>query len=623
MPLPSTPPPPQRRDVLPVRSLAGPLALLQVLLISASGWSLAASAPRSARNHTGMVVSSSPIASQVGLETLKDGGNAVDAAVAAAFTLAVVYPRAGNLGGGGFLIYRDGTTGAGWTVDFRETAPGEATPTMYLGPDGEPVPGLSQEGYLAVAVPGSVAGLELAHQRYGLLSWKRVVRPAIRLARGGFIVSEALEREIGQEAAALARYPTSASIFMPRGRPLAAGTRLRQPDLARTLQRISDRGARGFYSGPTARAIVDDVRAHGGILSLGDLSAYRARVRKPLEGNYDTLKLLVPPPPSSGGVALLEILNMLEPFRLRRFGYGSAVSVHLMAEAERRAYADRATYLGDPSFFDVPTSALISKQYALTRGADISMTQATPSASLGPGNLLGTGSVAGIRRTASRGRDRTAGLPRAASPAASGASPRGGSVNTTHLAVVDRWKSTAAITTTLNSSFGAKVVAAGTGVLLNNEMDDFSIKPGAPNLYGLVGGEANEIRPGKRPLSSMCPTIVLKNNKPFLILGTPGGATIITSVAQVFLNVVEHGLSLETAVGAPRVHHQWLPDRITLEDDALPVSVQEQLLGLGHALFTREPKDPIGDFQAIRIDAARGLYEGVSDGRGPGEPRGY
>jgi len=541
-----------------------------------------------------MVVSADPIASQTGLEILESGGNAVDAAIAVAFALAVVHPQAGNLGGGGFLLYRDGLTGAASVVDFRETAPAGATAGMYLGADGEVVPGLSTDGYLAVAVPGTVAGLATAHERFGLVSWPRLVRPAIRLARRGFPVPESLARDVAEAAPKLARYPSSARVFLPGGRPPLEGTILRQPELARTLGLIERRGPDGFYRGPVAAAIAADVRAGGGILSLEDLAAYRMRVRSPIEGTYGEYRLLVPPPPS-GGALLLEILNMLEPYHVGRTGPLSSRTVHLMAEVERRAYADRSALLGDPDFFRVPLEQLVSKQYALTRAADIALDRATPSSDVKPGNPAGGASAAKAQRLVD-------------------------SPDTTHLAVVDRWRNVVALTTTLNDRFGAKVVAAGTGVLLNDEMDDFSVKPGAANLYGLVGGEANEIRPGKRPLSSMCPTIVLRNSQPWLALGTPGGATIVTSVTQVFLDLVEHGMELQEAVDTPRVHHQWTPDRIQIEARALAEDVRVALERLGHKVAVREP---IGDFQAILIDPRLGVLQGASDPRGAGEPRGY
>lgn len=558
----------------------------------------APAAPRRALTTSkGMVVSSDPLASQIGIETLEDGGNAVDAAIAVSFALAVVHPRAGNLGGGGFLLYRDGGTKTSALIDFRETAPAASSPGMYLDAKGDVVPKLSTEGYLAVATPGTVAGMELAHRKYGLLPWKRLLRPAIKLAKRGFRVSRFLSEEIGRESDGLARYPSSAAIFLPGGAPPAEGTILRQPDLARTLTRIAGEGAAGFYRGPVAAAIAADVRAHGGILTAEDLDAYRARVRAPIEGTYRGLRLIVPPPPSSGGVLLLEILNMLEPYHVGRYPPLSRPVVHLMAETEKRAYADRASLLGDPDFFDVPVASLISKQYALTRAAGISPDRATPATEVTPGQPA---------------------LPTI--PRESG--------NTTHYSIVDRWRNVVAVTTTLNSSFGSHAVATGTGVVLNNEMDDFSIKPGTPNLYNLIGGVANEIRPGKRPLSSMTPTIVLKNDRPYLVLGTPGGSTIITTVLQVFLDVAEHGMGLEGAVKAPRVHHQWLPDKIQIETGALTSDVQEALTRMGHTVALRRSSssgelEPIGEVQAIRIDPASGALEGVSDPRGPGEPRGY
>ena len=544
---------------------------------------------------SGMVVSAEPIASQVGLDVLIDGGNAVDATIATAFALAVVFPKAGNIGGGGFLLYRDASTGTADIVDFRETAPAGATPTMYLGPDRNPVPGLSTDGYLSIAIPGTVAGLAAAHERYGLLPWHRLLRPAIQLARYGFPVSEALARSIEKAAPVLGRYPSAAAVFLPGGKPPAVGSIFKQRELARTLSRISRYGADGFYRGSVAEAIESDVRAHGGILTREDLAGYRVRIRRPLEGTYGEYRLLVVPPPSSGGALLLEILNMLEPYQISRFGPLSSRTVHLMTEVERRAFADRAAFFGDPDFTDVPVEGLISKQYALSRTSDISLDRA------------------GVSADVKAGEPQAKRVPHLSSWPAE-------SPDTTHLAVVDRWRNVAALTYTLNDSYGSKTIAAGTGVLLNDEMDDFSSKPGTPNLYGLVGDKANEIRPGKRPVSSMCPTIVLKNGRPFLVLGTPGGSTIITSVAQVLLNVVDHGMPLQEAVDAPRVHHQWLPDRIQIEDRALAQDVRAALDRLGHTIAVREP---IGDFQALHIDPIRGIIEGASDPRGCGEPRGY
>ena len=577
---------------------------------AATGPAAPVSPRRAITAESGMVASSDALASQVGIDILKDGGNAVDAAIAVSFALAVTYPRAGNLGGGGFLLYRDAGSKASAIIDFRETAPAASTPRMYLDAKGDVVPRLSIDGYLAVATPGTVAGMELAHKKYGLLPWKRLLRPSIRLAQRGFRVSRAFSEEIAEQSEGLARYPSSAAIFLPGGVPPAEGTLFKQPDLARTLRRIADQGADGFYRGPVAAAIAADVKAHGGILGEEDLTGYRARVRRPLEGTYRDLRLLVPPPPSSGGVVLLEILNMLEPQQLGRQAPLSLPVVHLMAETEKRAYADRASLLGDPEFVDVPVASLISKQYALSRAAGISLEQATPAAEVKPGlPLPSQGAPAPSPRT----------------PAEAAPSREPG--HTTHYAVVDRWRNVVAVTTTLNSYFGCKAVAAGTGVVLNNEMDDFAIKPGAPNLYGLVGGAANEIRPGKRPLSSMTPTIVLKNERPYLVLGTPGGSTIITSVLQVFLDVAEHGMGLEAAVKAPRVHHQWLPDKIQIEEQALPADVLDALKRMGHTVDLYRDSagkvTPIGDFQAIRIDPQSGALEGVSDARGPGEPRGY
>ena len=523
-----------------------------------------------------MVVSEHPLSSEVGAEIMRRGGNAIDAAAAVGFALAVVNPRAGNIGGGGFLVYRT-AAGESFALDYRETAPAAATRDMYLDSAGD-LSDRSVLGALAAGVPGSVAGMYEMHRRFGRLPWRDVVAPAIALARG-HVLDSTRARAIRGADTLLARFPSSAVVFLPGGRPPAPGDTLRQPDLARTLERIADRGADGFYRGETADLFVAEMRRSGGIITAEDLAGYRAIWREPTRSTYRGWQLIAMPPSSSGGVTLTEILNILEGYRLPRFG--TAALMHLEAEAMRRAFADRNRFLGDPAFVQMPVDRLTSKVYAAELRRAIRRDRATPSAEM-PTVVEGT--------------------------------------ETTHYSVVDSEGNAAAVTTTINGSFGCKLVVGGAGFMLNNEMDDFAAKPGSPNMYGLVQGEANSIQPGKRMLSSMTPTVVLgPDGRLALVLGAPGGSTIVTAVYHVISNVIDHGMSLADAVYAPRIHHQSLPDSISWEPNGITPEERLRLERLGHSLETR-PRY-IALINAIRV-TPRGL-EGVSDPRTRGGAVGF
>jgi len=526
----------------------------------------------------GMIAAPEREAAAVGVEVLKGGGNAIDAAVATAFALAVTYPRAGNLGGGGFLLYRtpDGEHAA---LDFRETAPRAVTASMFLDAKGKADPAKSYGGGLSVAVPGSVAGLAAAHARWGTRPWAELIRPAIRLAEEGVVISELAAEIQAEENDRLAADPAARALFTRDGAPVAAGDRLVQKDLARTLQAIAEHGPSAFYEGPIAAAIVKRVADAGGVMTEGDLAAYRVVSRTPLVGSYRGRTIVTFPPPSSGGIVLLETLGMLERFDLAGSGAGSALTLHRIAEAERRAFADRSAFLGDPDFVRMPVERLLSRTHLDARGATIRDDRATPSARVQPS-------------------------PR---PAREGS-------NTLHLSVADARGGAVALTTTLNSWYGAALVATGTGVLLNNEIDDFALAGGVPNQYGLVGQDANAIAGGKRPLSSMCPTIVESTPagaRPLMILGARGGPRIISAVLQTVLHVVDDGMTIQEAVDAPRIHHQWIPDAFVREHHALPAEVEAALLKRGHKLAHL---DPIGSVCAIGLDAA-GRYTGAADPR--------
>ncbi len=545
--------------------------------------------PLAARN--GVVVSGHPLASEVGVQVLRDGGTAVDAAVATSFALNVVTPYAGVIGGGGFmLIYRAAQQNV-VVIDFREKAPAAASRDMYLDESGQVVPRRSVDGYLAAGVPGGVAGLALALQDYGTRRLGTVLRPAIRLADRGVPVSAHLHRAIRSRRAVLATDAEAAAILLTdEGDPLPEGTLLRQRQLARTLKRLARAGWQDFYHGRIAAAIAEDMAAHGGLITRADLANYRPMIRMPVHGTYRGYDVWSMPPPSSGGVHLLQMLNVLEGYDLAAWGYGSVDYTHRLAETMKLAYADRSKFLGDPAFVRVPVRGLTSKEYAEELRMAIAPDWARPSEDIAPGTPL-----------------------------------RYESGQTTHLSVVDRWGNAVALTQTLNANFGAGVVAGRTGIFLNNEMDDFSAKPGVPNLYGLVGGEANAVAPGKIPLSSMTPTLLSKDGRVALVLGSPGGSRIITAVLQTIINMVDFGMTVQEAVDAPRVHHQWLPPVLGAERFALAPEVQSELEGRGHAVEGGSPvrRRSFGDVQAIWVEADTGLIMGGSDPRREGGAAGY
>ncbi|WP_442798337.1 gamma-glutamyltransferase [Pantoea vagans] len=484
----------------------------------------------------GMVASVDALATQVGVEILRQGGNAVDAAVAVGFALAVTHPQAGNLGGGGFMLLRT-ASGRATAIDFREMAPGHASRDMFLDKQGNADSKLSLTSHLASGTPGTVAGLALAAQKYGTLPLSTLLAPAIKLARDGIPVNDALADDLktyGKEV--LITHPNSKAIFYkPDGTPWQKGDRLVQKNLAHSLQLIARQGPDAFYKGEIADEIAGEMAQHGGLISKADLAAYRAVERQPISGTYRGYEVLSMPPPSSGGIHIVQILNILENFDLAKMGFGSADAMQVMAEAEKYAYADRSEYLGDPDFVKVPWQALTSKAYAKTLAQQIDVAKARPSSEIKPGKL---------------------------EPYESN--------QTTHFSVVDKQGNAVAVTYTLNTYFGSGIVAGKSGILMNNEMDDFSAKPGTPNVYGLVGGEANAVQPAKRPLSSMSPTIVAKGGKTWLVTGSPGGSRIITTVLQMVVNSIDFGMNVAEATNAPRFHHQWLPDQLRVEKGFSP-----------------------------------------------------
>ena len=530
----------------------------------------------------GMVVSAHPEASKVGVEILKAGGNAVDAAIAVQFALAVVLPAAGNIGGGGFLVLRQ-SNGAIASLDYRETAPARANRDMYLDAQGNVVPNLSIEGHLAAGVPGTVDGMVKAHQKYGSLPWEKLVQPAVNLAANGFSITEKEAGGLNRNQSRFLQFNDSSSAFI-RSSAWKAGDLLVQQDLGQTLMRIRDNGRAGFYEGETARLLVAEMDEGKGFISAEDLRSYDAKWREPVTGSYKGYRVISMAPPSSGGIALLQLLRMIEPFPLHKYGWNQTKTIHLLTEAERRVYADRSEYLGDPDFYKVPATELLNPKYLTARMQDFNPKAATPSASIKPGTLT------------TREHEET-----------------------THFSVVDKAGNAVAVTTTLNGSYGNFVVVDGAGFLLNNEMDDFSAKPGVPNMYGMVGTAANAIAPGKRMLSSMTPTILEKDGKLFMVVGTPGGSTIITSVFQTILNVLEHDMSMQAAVSAKRIHSQWLPDEIRYEKDALSEKVLKRLQKMGHK--TTETNS-MGRVDAILV-LPNGKLEGGADPRGDDSAIGY
>ena len=560
-------PPDTLRGMLSLRLLVAPrsacAAVAFAVLAALAARVDAASAAPVAAEH-GMVVTAQHLATRVGVDVLERGGNAVDAAVAVGYALSVVYPAAGSLGGGGFMTLQL-ADGRKTFLDFREKAPLAATRDMFLGASGEVVPRSTRAGHLAVAVPATVSGLETALARYGTMKRADLIAPAIRLAEEGFVLDQGDIALLATATEALRADPASAAIFLHRGEPHAIGDRLVQKDLGATLRQIREAGAAGFYAGPVAHAIVASSHAGRGLITLADLAGYRTRELAPIECDYRGLHVVSAPPPSSGGIVVCEILNVLEGYPLGAWGFRAAAAVHVQIEAMRHAYVDR-NRLGDPAFVSNPVERLLDKAYAAKIRAAIDPTRAARSSELG-----------------------------------FGVAPHEGP-NTTHYSIVDAAGNAAAVTITLNDWFGAKVTASGTGVLLNNEMDDFTVKLGVPNLYGLVQGEPNAIAPGKRPLSSMSPTIVTRAGRPLLVLGTPGGSRIITTVVHTILNVVDYGMTIQEAVDAPRFHQQWLPGPTTVEPFAISPDTRRILESMGHELVPVRPQNQVA---AILVGAPR------------------
>lgn len=531
----------------------------------------------------GMVASEQELATQVGVEILQQGGNAVDAAVAVGFALAVVLPNAGNIGGGGFMVLHDGKSGENFTVDFREMAPSKASRDMYLDEQGNVVDGKSLYTHFAVGVPGTVAGMEYALKKWGSLPLEKVIAPAIKLAEEGFIVSNTLAATLQEETETLGKWESSKKIFFKNDRPLVAGERLVQADLANSLRQIAQQGAKAFYEGEIAQKIVAEMEKHNGLITLEDMKGYQSVERKPIVGEYRGYKIVTMPPPSSGGIHLVQILNMLENYSLADSGSNSAETIHYLAETMKLAYADRSEYLGDPDFVKIPVTGLTSKDYAKELIQAIDPDKARPAAEIKPGKPQPYESD-----------------------------------QTTHYSVMDKAGNAVAVTYTLNLNFGSGIVAEGTGILLNNEMDDFSAKPGVANAFGLIGGDANAVEGKKRPLSSMTPTLVLKNDKPWLVTGSPGGARIITTVLQSILNTIDHGMNPAEAIVTPRVHHQWLPDELRVEEGLSPDTLK-LLVERGHKISEKAPMGRIQIIQALDD----GFY-GYSDPRNPdGKTQGF
>ncbi|MCU1274100.1 MAG: gamma-glutamyltransferase [Bryobacterales bacterium] len=552
------------------------VAVLLAVLATA-GVGLCARQPVRAQH--GMVATREAHATDFGVAVLESGGNAIDAAVAVGFALAVTHPAAGNIGGGGFLLARFADGGTTF-IDFRERAPAKASRDMYIGRDGKPTED-SLMGYRASGVPGTVRGLELAHEKYGRKKWSELVDPAVRLASDGFPVSYGLARSLRSQRG-LSGFPESNRIFLRDGKYYEAGERLVQADLARTLERIRDRGGKDFYEGETARLLAADMQAHGGLIALDDLKNYKAIERQPLSGSYRGYTIMTAPPPSSGGVGILQMLGVLEASGYEKSGSGSAASVHIMAEAMRRYFADRSEYMGDPDFYRVPVSGLLNPRYIAALRQSIDPEHATSSAALHPGKPQSYESS-----------------------------------ETTHYSIVDAEGNAVAVTYTLNGGYGSHVTATKLGFLLNNEMDDFSAKPGEANAYGLVQGEANAIQPRKTPLSSMTPTIVLRGGKLYLVTGSPGGPTIINTVLEVVVNVIDFGMNVADAVDAPRLHHQWMPDVLSMERGFSPDTVA-LLKARGHNV---KITDAQGEVAAIMTKD--GWLEGSADSRTEGTAKGY
>lgn len=551
-----------------------------------------AAAPRELESDKGMVVTSQHLASDVGAAILRQGGNAIDAAVAVGYALAVTHPCCGNLGGGGFMTIHL-ADGKNTFINFRERAPLAARADMFLDEHGHVVSNRSLNGYLAVGVPGTVLGLETAREKYGTLPRAVLMAPAIKLADEGFVLTRGDVDVLAEGTQGFRDQPNVAAIFLNHGEPFAPGDRLTQKDLAATLRAISSGGADAFYHGAIPAAVSAASRANGGLLTAEDFAAYTATEAVPVECSYRGYTIISAPPPSSGGITLCEMLQVLQGYPLKAMGFHSSSAVHLMTEAMRHAYRDRNTYLGDPAFIDNPTARLLSAKYAESIRGQIQPNRATPSSAL------------------------------------QGHAPADEHATTTHYSVVDRLGNAVSVTYTINDSFGAKVIAGNTGFFLNDEMDDFTAKPGVPNVFGLVQGKANAVAPGKRPLSSMTPTIVFKVGKPVLVLGTPGGSRIITTVLEVIVNFIDHGMTLQEAIDAPRIHHQWLPDTIAAEPFALSADAVKALSAMGYKIVPLEPWGSGNAVEAIGIapaDAAAAkalqfprpaVFYGANDSRAP------
>lgn len=575
---------------LHIRRYVSTILVLAVVLTSFVGTrSVAAAWPEPVRGRHAMVASQHELASKIGAEIMKKGGNAVDAAIAVGLALAVVYPEAGNIGGGGFMLIRK-ADGSSYALDYREMAPAAATRDIFVDKDGKLIngEGSSTIGYRASGVPGTLAGFDLAFKKYGSgkIRWRDLVEPARALAQNGYVLSNRLAQLLKAYKGNLGKYADSNRIFLRDGNFYKEGELFRQPDLAATLARVQSAGASEFYNGKTAQLIAADMKANNGLITLDDLKNYKAKERKPLTGTYRGYPIITMPPPSSGGIVMLQVLNMLEGFDLRSMQYNSAARYHLVAEAMRRAFADRAEFMGDPDFAKVPTDSLIEKDYGKSRAATIDPKQASSSKDIGHGEVIG-----------------------------------GEPMETTHYTVVDPQGTVVTNTYTINDLYGSAVTAKGTGVLLNDEMDDFAARPGKPNMFGLIQGERNSVQPGKRPLSSMTPTIVLrKDGTLWFALGARGGPRIISAVTQSVINVIDHDMNIQAAIDAPRIHHQWFPDELLYE----PFGMSPDTLAILSAYGHKYPARPgyVASATGIMIDA-EGVRLGAIDSRSDGLAVGY